>query len=192
MVAGVVGWLAHGLVDFGSHVPGVALPAFVWLGLLGRESPAGATGERRSWRWVPLLAMVAVGVFWSGRLLVAAARATRTDWVGAVRLMPRDAFLWSELGREAMRQGEAETAVVAFQQATRWERYRAAYYWELAQGLLARDGAVTPAVVAALREAARLYPGKPAYRQSLGEAEKILRQSGRASGNVPDNDGEGR
>ena len=33
------------------------------------------------------------------------------DWAGAVRLEPRNVYFWSRLGREALRSGDAETAV---------------------------------------------------------------------------------
>jgi hypothetical protein len=188
LVAGVSGWLAHGMLDFGLHVPGVTLPAFLFLGLMTANGTGAmacaAERPRRTQRMVALL-MVALALFWAGRMLVANARATAGDWVGAVRLAPRNAQYWSDLGRASLRSGDADTAVVAFRQAARWDRYRAVYQWELAQALMVRDKGVTAEMVQALREAVRLYPGKAAYQESLAGAEKILRQSGGESGRVP-------
>jgi tetratricopeptide (TPR) repeat protein len=193
LVAGVSGWLAHGMLDFGLHVPGVTLPAFLFLGLMtayGTGVVACATERPRRAQRVVALLMVGLALFWAGRMLVANARATTGDWVGAVRLAPRNPQYWSDLGRASLRSGDADSAVVAFRQAARWDRYRAVYQWELAQALMVRDKGVTTEMVQALREAVRLYPGKASFRESLAGAEKILRQSGRDSGRVlPDQGG---
>jgi O-antigen ligase len=189
MVAGLAGWLVHGLLDFGLHVPGVALPAFLFLGLVTGSD--GGWGSTSRLRLLVVVAMVGLTVFWTGRILWANARASSGDWAGALRLAPRHAQYWSRLGREALRQGAAEAAVVAFSQAARWDPYRAVYRWELAQALLAGEGRPTERVVEALREAVRLYPGNAAYRTSLAEAEKILRQPAKKSGSVSPNDGGG-
>jgi len=177
LAAGLVGWVVHQGVDFDLHVPGVAVPAFLLLGLVCSERQEGEPSTKVSGlRWVAAVLALPI-VFWAGRQLVAGGRLAAGDVEGAVRYAPRNADYWTVGGMKALEGGAPKLAIRAFSQAARLDQCRAVRHWHLALALAEAHGWI-PRAVGELREAVRLNPTKQRYREALAEIEEKLRQPG--------------
>ena len=179
LAVALTGWIVHQGVDFDLHVPGVAVPAFLLLGMVCglRLENSGPRTANRSWRVEGLLAvglLIALAV-WEGQMLVASQRSGVGDFQGAVRWASRNADYWSAAGLAAAQAGAPELAVIAFHQSVRLDWFRAAHHWRLAQAELSAHG-LTGQVRRELRLAVELNPTHSSYRQALTETEEKLRQ----------------
>ncbi|MDW8344477.1 MAG: O-antigen ligase family protein [Verrucomicrobiae bacterium] len=195
LVAALVGWSVHGLVDFDLYVPGLGWPAFMLMGLVwGLRTDPDQVGEPVGWTmwrgaWLAG-AVVVTGFFavWCGRSLVATGRwsdgvrlAAMNPWEAYRRMeaaagaMPVRSFYWMQAGTLAGRLGRWDEAVKHWEQAVRRDPYRSAGYWWLAQAR-ARAGRPAGEVVEALRCAVQLNPTKSVYAEELARWEESVRQ----------------
>lgn len=195
LVAAMVGWTVHGLVDFDLYVPGLAWPAFILLGLVQGvrtdsnwfAEPVKWTLSRKAWVGGAVVVVGFVAV-WSGRALVANWRwaegvrlastnppAAYRRMEAAVHWMPERAFYWVQAATMAGRLGRWDDAVSHWRQAVARDPYRSAGYWGLAQAM-ARAGRPAEEVVDVLRCAVRLNPTKLAYAEELTRWEESVRQ----------------
>jgi len=191
----LVGWTVHGLVDFELYVPGVALPAFILLGILQglKELPRTdiVTPRRReNWFVAGLCVALVAAVLWiEGRSLAAAylceqARqlvgihrmAALAEARRAVDLEPWNSRLQSVLGRVALRAGQTDEALAAYRRAIDGDPYRASYWWQLADAKTAAHG-VDAEVLRLMNKAVELNPTNARYAQVLAAAKESVRQS---------------
>jgi len=186
--AAIAGWTVHALMDFDLYVPGVALPAFVLLGVLQglKDMPEiePVTSQRRPRMAVGTLCMAVLGfvVWWEGRSLwagfyhaqnralqevdpLAAAEAARQ----AVRLNPRNPQFFGAAGDLAVRLGRFDEAIRLYENAIECDPYRASFHWRLGRVLTAAGGRESQAVEQ-FRRAVALNPTKQAYRDDLAES----------------------
>ena len=185
VVAGVTGFVVHGFLDFDLYVPGVAVPAFLLLGILQGLKPVPERPARRPARLARGTAGIALGavVVWlAGRSLLAdfcSARPAGADPVAAQRaidLNPANPRYWAQAGDVAFRQGRAPAAAEFYRAAAGNDPYRAAYHWRLARALLAAGGREVEAVEQ-LRIAVGLNPTQARYRTELTAVEENIRQA---------------
>lgn len=195
LVAAMLGWTVHGLVDFDLYVPGLAWPAFVLMGLVqGLKADENRSAEPVMWRgwrraWlVAALGVVTGGLMWCGRSLMASYRWSQAvglataDPVAAYRVvaeaaqtMPSRAFYHSQAGTLAGRVGRWDEAVEHWQAAVAVDPMRSANHWWLA---MAKARARHPAeeVVSVLRQAVQLHPTKRSYADELARWQESVRQ----------------
>ena len=200
--AALTGWIVHTVVDFDLYVPGVAMPAFLLLGILQglKELPkVGPVTPRGHTKWLvgSLCAAVVATVAWvEGRDLQATFAQARVQelrtWnLGAaldeaqraVELAPQDSHYCASAGDLATHLGRFDEAIRYYQDAINNDPYRASYHWRLARAEMAAHG-LTDRAIAQLRRAVALNPSqkcddpqKPCYRQELAAAEESVRQS---------------
>ena len=193
--ATLTGWVVHGLVDFDLYVPGVAIPAFLLLGILQglKELPTVkpvALRGKAKWAVGLICAVVAGTVVWmEGQALVAsflygqALRLERENPVAAfeeiqhaVSLSPNNAPYQAAAGSLAIRLGKFDEAIGYYQVATDNDPFRASYHWRLAQAEKAAQG-MDDKALQQLRQAVALNPTNKRYSQALAEAEESVRQS---------------
>jgi len=186
LVAGLVAWTVHGLLDFDLYVPGIALPAFALLGVVhGLSRSCQPTADGRRWLRVAAAAVVLAAVLWfEGRMYAAsvAYRAAKTS-VGENRLRaaaatvnraPLNPQYWATLGAAASQFKDDELAVESYGKAVDLDPMRAARYAHLARAYwLAGKQALA---VRALRQAVALNPTEQGYREDLKTIEESVRQ----------------
>lgn len=175
----LVGWVVHGLVDFDLYSPGVALPAFVLLGILrGLKGDVRQEVDHRR----PLLLAASVGllsavVWFEGRTLAAnlayGESHTATDWQAAITvaeraaaLAPRNAVYQMRAGETLMAAGQFAEGLWYCRRAVESDPLRASYHYRLA-GALAAAGRPADKVSKELRRAVELNPTKAQYREAL-------------------------
>jgi tetratricopeptide (TPR) repeat protein len=200
--AAVAGWVVHGLVDFDLYVPGVALPAFLLLGILQglkELTKVGPVKPRGQTKWLVgfLCAAVIATVAWmEGRDLQATFVHARvqeleaSNPVAALQEAQRAAELASQDSHYYVVAGDLATRLGRFDEAIRYYRgaidndpYRPSYHWRLARAEMAAHG-LTDRAIEQLRQAVALNPSqkcddpqKPCYRKELAAAEETVRQS---------------
>jgi len=191
----LVGWTAHGLVDFELYVPGVALPVFVLLGTLQglKELPKmDRVAARRRANWAVAGGCVALlaAVLWIECRALAAAfmieEARRVEEIDpmaglnatrqAADLAPWNFRVQSGLGEAALRAGKIEEAFGAYRRAIENDPYRASGWYQLAIAKMASHG-VDAEVLRLLHRAVELNPTSPRYAQALAAAKESVRQS---------------
>ena len=191
----LVGWTAHGLVDFDLYVPGVALPAFIMLGMVQglKELPEtdSVTPRRRAnWLVGGVCAVVVVAVLWIESRALAAAlihgRALQLEEVDplaafdearhAAELAPWNPRLQSTVGDIAGRTGKTDEAFAAYRHAIQGDPYRASCWWRLAEAKKAAHG-VDAEALQLLSKAVELNPTNARYSQALAAAKESVRQS---------------
>jgi hypothetical protein len=161
--AGLAGFVVHQGLDFDLYVPGVAVPAFLLLGV-GRDRSEEPARKRSP---VGLMSVALAVAAWSG-------------WQLATHgLTARNPQAWLAASEAALARGDGEQAVAAVREAVARDTYRASLHWRLAEVELRVHG-LTPEGLAALREAARLNPTKNQYRAAFEAAEQKFRQAGGA------------
>ena len=192
--AALAGWVVHGVMDFDLYVPGVALPAFVLLGVLQglKELPdVQLVPAMRVPRPVMgLVCAVVVGFvfWWDGRSLLAnlaqaqAHQLARLDPVAAaesaqraISLSPRNPYYHAAAGDLAVASENFSAAIDSYEQAVGCDPFRASYHWRLAPVLMRTAGRESEAIEQ-LQLAVRLNPTKEAYRDDLRAAEESIRQ----------------
>ena len=200
--AALTGWVVHGLVDFDLYVPGVAIPAFLLLGILQglKELPTvKPVIPQGKAKWaVGLICAVVVGtvVWMEGQALAAsflhgqALGLERENPVAAfeeiqraVSLSPHNASYQAAAGNLAVRLGKFDEAIRHYQAAINNDPFRASYHWRLARAEMAAHG-INERVVRELRQAVAFNPTQDCrdqthlcYRQELTKAEESVRQS---------------
>jgi O-antigen ligase len=191
----LVGWTLHGLVDFDLYVPGVALPAFILLGMVHglKELPEtdSVTPRRRAnWLVGGVCAVVVVAVLWAESRSLAAAlvhgRALQLEEANplaaldearqAAELTPWNPRFQSTVGAIARRTGKTDEAVAAYRHAIQDDPYRASCWWRLAETKMAAHG-VDAEVLQFLSKAVDLNPTNTRYGQALAAAKETVRQS---------------
>lgn len=193
----LVGWAIHGLVDFDLYVPGVALPAFVLLGIVQglKELPRtdSVTPRRRANLLVAAVCgVIVVTVLWIEVRALGAAMildsSTIREWVkvspltalddatAAARMAPWNPHFQSTLGELALQAGKPEEALAAYRRAIRNDPCRASYWWQLARAKTATHG-VDAEVLQLMHKAVELNPTNARYKQALSAAEESVRQS---------------
>jgi hypothetical protein len=191
----LVGWSVHGLVDFDLYVPGVALPAFILLGMVQglKELPEtdSVTPRRRAnWLVGGVCAIIAAAVLWIESRALAAAlvhgRALELAEVNpfgaldearhAAELAPWNPRFQSTVGDIAGRTGKTDEAFAAYRRAIQGDCYRASCWWRLAEAKKAAHGVDTE-VLQLLSTAVELNPTNTRYRQALAAAKESVRQS---------------
>ena len=191
----LTGWTLHGLVDFDLYVPGVALPAFILLGVMQglKELPRTDTVTppgRANWLVGSTCVIVLAVVFWiEGRALAAGFAYTRSQdlektdpWAAfgeakrAAELAPWNPYYKTGFGHVAFLVGRMDEAIAAYRKAAEDDPYRASCWLRLAEAKRAVYG-VDAEVLQLLRKAVELNPQNPRYRQALVAAEKSVRQS---------------
>ncbi len=202
--AALAGWVVHSLIDFDLYVPGVAMPAFLLLGVLQglKELPQMqpvAPRERTKLAVATVCVAVVAGVLWmEGRSLGAAfshgqtRQLERTDPTSAlamarrsIELAPRNPHYYAAAGNLAVTLSHFGEAVDYYRAAIECDPYRASYHWRLARALVTA-GSHLDQVVEQLRAAHALNPTKQLYREDLAAAEESVRQSTPALlGSVP-------
>ena len=193
--AATAGWIVHGLVDFDLYVPGVAMPAFLLLGILqglkdlpkvGPVVPRGQTKRPVSF----LCAVVVAVVAWmQGRDLLAAFIHARTHELQAsnpvaalseakrsIELAPQNSRYYAVAGDLSAQLRRFDEAIEYYCGAIANDPHRASYHWRLARVELAGHG-LTDRALEELRKAASLNPTKRLYRDELASAEESVRQS---------------
>ena len=193
VVAALAGWVVHGAMDFDLYMPGVAVPAFLLLGILQGLKPVPERPSRRPARlaWATAgLAVGAVVVWLAGRSLAADFCNART--VALMKVEPvmalesaRTTLRWDPenprhcvvAGDLAAGQGRLAEAAEFYQAAVGNDPYRAAYHWRLARVLWWVGGHESEAVEQ-LRMAAQLNPTQARYRTELQAVEENIRQPG--------------
>ena len=202
LCAALTGWVAHSLVDFDLYIPGIALPAFLLLGMLQglKELPSvRPVVPRGSDRWLLGLVCVAVlgAVLWiEGRVLAAsvhyglAISLANSDSLAAVdeieraaNLSPNNAYYQGVAGNLVFRERKFDKAIAYYEAAIQNDPFRAVYHWELAQAEMKAHG-LSERAVRELRQAVALNPTqacddpkRPCYRKALAEAEESVRQA---------------
>ncbi len=191
----LAGWAVHGLMDFDLYSPGVALPAFILLGIvqglkeLPRTDSVTSSRRRENWLIGAICALVLVAVLWTeGRALaagvivndarerVAVSPPALADIKFAARLAPWNPRLQSILGEVALQAGQPDEAIAAYRQAIQDDPYRAAGWWRLAEAKRATHQ-MDAEVLEALHKAVELNPTNRRYKQALDAAEESVRQS---------------
>ncbi|MEI8063134.1 MAG: O-antigen ligase family protein [Verrucomicrobiota bacterium] len=191
VLAATTGWVVHGFLDFDLYVPGVAVPAFLMLGVLQGLKPVPDRPARRPARLARGTAGIALGVVvaWlAGRSLLAdfcnartqrlagsdpvAATASARQAIGFNPVNPRYQLLAGDL---AFQQGHAAEAVEFYRAAVGTDPYRAAYHWRFARALLMVAGREVEAVEQ-LQIAVGLNPMQERYRTELAAIEEKIRQ----------------
>ena len=200
--AAVAGWFIHSLVDFDLYVPGVAMPAFLLLGILQglkdlpKADPVMPHG-RTKWAIGSLCGVVVAVIVWTqGCDLLAAFAHARADQLRtsipdvaleeashAVELSPLNSHYCAAAGDIATQIGQFNTAIGYYQQAIHNDPYRASFHWRLARAEMAAHG-LTDRALGQLREAVSLNPTqecgdprRPCYREELAAAEESVRHS---------------
>jgi O-antigen ligase len=193
--AALAGWTVHSLMDFDLYVPGVAMPAFLLLGMLQglKDLPQvrSVTPREQSRLAVGTVCVAAVaGVLWmEGRSLMAgfahgrarelerrnpAAALAATE--RSIELAPRNAHYYAAAGDLAVNLGRFEKATQHYRAAIGCDPNRASYHWRLARAL-ATAGKHDDQVLEQLRLAHALNPTKQLYREDLDRLEESVRQS---------------
>jgi tetratricopeptide (TPR) repeat protein len=193
--AALAGWVVHGLMDFDLYVPGVALPAFLLLGVLQglkelpQLKPVGAREQTRLAVGTVCVAVVAAVVWMEGRSLAASFANGRTQQLRvvspaaamasarrAIELAPRNPHYRAVAGDLAVELGRFDEAIGFYRTAIECDPYRASYHWRLAR-VLATAGGRADQVIEQLRQAHGLNPTKQRYREDLEAAQESVRQS---------------
>ena len=192
--AALTGWVVHGFIEFDLYVPGVAIPAFLFLGLLQGLKPVPdrpVTRPPRLALGTAAVALVGIMVWLAGQSLggdfcnaqtqmlaptnpVLAARSA----AAACRWNPAQPRYWSIAGDLALHQGHATEAVDFYRTATGKDPYRAAYHWRLARALALAGGRESEAVEQ-LQIATSLNPTQDRYRTALRALAENIRQPAR-------------
>lgn len=177
----IVGWIAHGLVDFDQYIPSLALLAFLFLGML----EARLHRPSKMLRIGPAI-QVAVTVIAVALCVLPARRLAGQRFYDesvvlaknpyaagpaiekAIRFVPRDASYHLRLAQIETKLGRA-TALARFRRACQLEPTRAMYAWEAAQYLRSIE-ASSDAYFLMAEEAIRLAPKNPRYRKELSIA----------------------
>ena len=175
----LVGWVVHGLVDFDLYSPGVALPAFVLLGIM--QGLKGDVRQEVNHRR-PLLLAASIGllsavVWFEGRMLAAnlayGESHAATDWQAAitaaeraVALAPRNALYKMAAGELLVSGGRFAEGLEYCRQAVENDPLRASYHYRLARALV-EAGRPADEVSKELRRAVELNPTKAQYREAL-------------------------
>jgi O-antigen ligase len=161
LLAALVAWTIHGLLDFDLYVPGIALPAFALLGVVhglshASQAPVG------NWRWlcVPVVAAV---LWFEGQMLAASFAYGGGDLPAATRWAPRNPHYWMA---SQSKEG-CQKAVALDPMRSSRHVHLARAYWAAGEHALA---------VAELRQAVALNPTEQAYREELKTAEESVRQ----------------
>jgi O-antigen ligase len=189
--AALAGWVVHSLVDFDLYVPGVAIPAFLLLGVLQglKELPQVkpvVPRERSRLIVGAFCAAVIAAVFWTqGRSIAASfahghCDATRTEYPAAaladarraIELAPHNSHYHAAAGDLAVLLQRFDEAIQHYEAAVDCDPYRASYHWRLAK-VLAAAGGRHDQIIKQHRLAHQLNPTKELYRHDL---EEILRQ----------------
>jgi len=188
--AALTGWVVHGLVDFDLYVPGVAIPAFVLLGILqGLKEPPTVkpVTPRGNVKWgLGVICAVVVGmVVWAeGQSMTAnflygetisLARfnplAAAQEIQRAVDLSPNNASYQAAAGNLAMHLGRFDQATGYYQAAIKNDPFRASYHWRLAQAEIAMHG-MNDEALHQLGQAVDLNGTNKRYQQALTEAQE--------------------
>ena len=191
----LAGWAVHGLLDFDLYAPGVALPAFILLGIVQglKELPRtdSVTPRRReNWLVGAICAFVLVAVLWTeGRALAADFLHSRAHELAAENplealdtakeaadLVPWNARLRTTVGDMARLAGKPDEAIEAYRDAIQDDPFRASLWWRLAGAKKALHG-TDAEVLELLRKAVALNPTNTRYSQALATAEESVRQS---------------
>ncbi|HVM60793.1 MAG TPA: O-antigen ligase family protein [Verrucomicrobiae bacterium] len=192
----LAGWAVHGLLDFELYIPGVALPAFILLGAVQglKELPKTDTVTARRRRTngavaVACAGLVVAAVWFEARALTAAygceeARqligihplAALEEAREVAALEPWNSRLQSRLGDIALRAGNGEEAIAAYDRAIEGDRYRASRWWQLARAKIAVHG-LDGEALQILEETVKLDPTNARYTAALAAAKESVRQS---------------
>ena len=191
----LVGWTVHGLMDFNLYVPGVALPAFILLGLVQGlkevpETDSVTPRRRENWLAGGVCAVVVVAVLWiesrglaatliHGQALESAKAnplAALEEARHAAELTPWNPRFQMTVGDIARRIGRTDEAFAAYRHAIQDDPYRASCWWHLAEAKKAAHG-VDVEVLELLGKAVDLNPTNTRYVQGLAAAKESVRQS---------------
>ena len=185
--AALAGWAVHSLMDFDLYIPGVAMPAFLLLGVLQglkelpQVKPVAPREQSRLAIGAICVAVVAVVLWMEGRSLAASYAHGRSNQLQAsypaaalanarraIELAPRNPNYQAAAGNMAVALERFEEAIRYYREAIDCDPYRASYHWRLARALAAA-GATKDQVIKQLRRAHDLNPTKELYRQDLEE-----------------------
>jgi len=185
--AALAGWVVHSLIDFDLYIPGVAMPAFLLLGVLQglkelpQTRPVIPREQTRLAIGTICAAVVAVVVWMEGRSLAASFAQSRSNMLQAsypaaalvyarrsIELAPRNPYYQISAGDLAMDLERFDEAVQYYWEAIDSDPYRARHHWRLAQAL-AKSGGTKDQVSKQLRLAHELNPTKQLYRLDLEE-----------------------
>jgi tetratricopeptide (TPR) repeat protein len=185
--AALVGWTVHGLVDFDLYAPGVAVPAFVMLGILqGLKSEEGTenSGGRKAWTMFAAGMVVALAVVWFEARMLAAnlaygeSRDCGKDWPTAVAaaehaaaLAPRNAVYQMTAGELLVSAKRFAAGLEYCRRAVENDPLRASYHYRLAQAF-STAGRPTNEVSQELRRSAELNPTREQYWEGLPHIEE--------------------
>lgn len=188
--AALAGWVIHGLVDFDLYVPGLAIPAFMLLGILQglKEQPTvKPVTPRGNTKWgIGLISVAIVGtVIWAEEKSLAAnflygeaIDLARLDPLGAAREIQRAVDLWPDnasyqaaAGNLAMHLGRFDQAIGYYRTAVRNDPFRASYHWRLAQAEMAFHG-LSEKALDELGRAVELNGTNKRYQQALADAKE--------------------
>jgi len=193
--AALAGWVVHSLMDFDLYVPGVAMPAFLLLGVLQglKDLPEVAPVVPREGARVAVGAVcvaVVAGVMWmEGRSLAASfahgemqdRRSTNPAGAlaaarRAIELAPRNAHYHAAAGDLAVTMYNFGEAIEHYRAAIDCDPYRPSYHWRLARALT-RAGGMNDQAIEEFGLAHRLNPTKQLYGNDLQAAKESVRQS---------------
>ena len=192
----LAGWTVHGMVDFDLYAPGVALPAFILLGIvqglkeLPRTDSVTSSRWRENWLVGAICAFLLAAVVWiEGRALAANFLHGRAQELAAVDplealntaeqaadLAPWNSRFKSSVGDMAFLAGKPGEAIAAYRKAAQDDPYRASGWWRLAEAKRAAHQ-MDVEVLELLRKAHELNPTNKRYSQGLAAAEESVRQS---------------
>ena len=190
--AALAGWVVHSLVDFDLYIPGVAMPAFLLLGVLQglkelpQVKPVVPREQTRLAVGTICIAVVVVVVWLEGRSLAASFAHGRSNMMiqanypaaaltfarRSIELAPRNPQYHAAAGDLAVALERFDEAIQYYWEAVDCDPYRASYHWRLAR-VLAASGGTKDQVDRQFRLAHELNPTKQLYRT---EHEENLRQ----------------
>jgi O-antigen ligase len=190
--AALAGWVVHSLMDFDLYVPGVAMPAFIMLGIvqglkdMPRLKPVVPQEHTRLAVGTVCVAVIAAVLWMEGRSLAACfahgrsndlrseyPAAALANTLRAIELAPRNPHYHAAAGDISVNIARFDEAIQHYRDAVNCDPYRASFHWRLARALVAAGGKQDQ-VIEQLRIAHDLNPTKELYRRDL---EENLRQA---------------
>ena len=204
--SGIIGFMAHSLVDFGLYIPGIAMTVFLFLGLMGSKENLLSPLRFSEKKEVKLLLtafilVVTVCMIWAVRRPLLGERAFARSIVYAERgevdksisflhkaigYCPRQAEYYFRLG--VMYEGKGplwrNKAIESYELGLKYNPYVASchsrlawLYWNKSRG---HDQRLVEKAILEMRNAVSCYPALPKYHMQLGRLYHLAGMYGEA------------